>query len=252
MNWTMSEQRRDAERHPQRAPESGQQSDPHRLEAGVEEGDGEAKAAGESEAGASAAGDASWEALVASSSAIFSRCTSQACRRRRCRSNSSWNSFAPMSLRSAWHFAVASFEVSVDWPCPRRTAWPHRWSRPRSSSAEAARKQRRRDDKPDQLVAHAVAARCGGAEEVDQRRHQQGEAERLQDALEGDRGAVFVHRAQQFRFAFAADAADHEDPGDDRMTAANVTQPGRRRPARLPPQDLSACVRPPGQPPSGK
>ena len=63
VNWTRSEQGGDAERHPQRAPEAGQQAGPHRAEAGVEQGDGEAEAAAEAEAGASAASEASLIAL---------------------------------------------------------------------------------------------------------------------------------------------------------------------------------------------
>ena len=45
-NWKSEEQGGDAERHPQRAPEAGQQPDAHRPEAGVEQGDGEADPAG--------------------------------------------------------------------------------------------------------------------------------------------------------------------------------------------------------------
>ncbi len=201
-----------AEGHAERAPEAGQQADAHRVEAGVDHRDDEAELAAEAEAGGEWAQGRVGDRVVGD---VVGAVAVQS------------DTFRDQPR----HFVGDEVGGSMD-------------SGDAAEDRQHREEERRRDDHADQLGAHAIAARVGGAEEVVERYGEQADADRLQDAGDQLGGAVLIHFAQQGGIAAATAnrLAGDDDRSDDEPHRGEGRQRRRQRPAFLPGDLLASGV----------
>lgn len=152
-------------------------------------------------------------------------------------SNSSPNSLTPRVLLFGFAILFCSFDGDTRLRLPVDEGRGGFVAGGRAQTGRDREEERRDHDQPDQLTTDPVAALAHGAEEVEERRREEGESKRLQQAREGDGGGVLVGGTEDLRVTVAADSpADHL--GDDQQRHRQEGEEGDRlRPARLPLQN---------------